>query len=148
MRFESQQSKEKALLHPCLMVVSTLAKFCSQANVGVHFPGTMGGLAAEDKKSGKGDNSAGGIVSVDKIPDSSVAINSVEHAAMMEEIVTLLLAFYSILFDILSVRDRWSVIQVLLDQGFAVVPVTNQRKLWALRMVVLSKTGKNVSIAM
>ncbi|CAD7938432.1 unnamed protein product [Amoebophrya sp. A25] len=60
----------------------------------------------------------------------------------------LLLALYAAIFSVYADLEDWSKIQLVLNAAFKIVPLEFQRKLWALRMVALSKQGKNVQVAM
>ena len=61
----------------------------------------------------------------------------------------LLIALYTLLFDIMSEElQDWGRINEVLSEAFSIVPAEFQRKLWAFRMVVSSKQGRNVTVAM
>jgi lipopolysaccharide biosynthesis regulator YciM len=55
---------------------------------------------------------------------------------------------YSSLFDCYSDVGQWDDIHAMLGEAFAAVPSLCHRRLWALRMLALSRQGKNVAVAM
>eukprot|EP00445_Apocalathium_hangoei_P019284 CAMPEP_0203912188 /NCGR_PEP_ID=MMETSP0359-20131031/53276_1 /ASSEMBLY_ACC=CAM_ASM_000338 /TAXON_ID=268821 /ORGANISM="Scrippsiella Hangoei, Strain SHTV-5" /LENGTH=1376 /DNA_ID=CAMNT_0050838069 /DNA_START=64 /DNA_END=4190 /DNA_ORIENTATION=+ len=55
---------------------------------------------------------------------------------------------YRALFDCYSDASQWDKIHEMLNEAFQAIPANNQRKLWALRMLALSRQGKNVGLAM
>lgn len=55
---------------------------------------------------------------------------------------------YKALFDCYSDAGEWDRIHEMLDEAFPAVPATCHRRLWALRMLALSRRGKNVVVAM
>ncbi|CAD7927130.1 unnamed protein product [Amoebophrya sp. A120] len=67
----------------------------------------------------------------------------------LQEDPELLLSLYSSAYSVYAqdLQD-WAKIQLVLNAAFKIVPPEFQRKLWALRMVALSKQGKNVQVAM
>eukprot|EP00746_Dinoflagellata_sp_MGD_P126781 gnl/MRDRNA2_/MRDRNA2_61526_c0_seq1.p1 gnl/MRDRNA2_/MRDRNA2_61526_c0~~gnl/MRDRNA2_/MRDRNA2_61526_c0_seq1.p1 ORF type:complete len:2705 (-),score=625.35 gnl/MRDRNA2_/MRDRNA2_61526_c0_seq1:121-7452(-) len=58
------------------------------------------------------------------------------------------IGLYASLFDCYSDKNQWDKIQAMLNEAFPVIPSSFHRKLWALRMLALSRQGKNVVIAM
>lgn len=55
---------------------------------------------------------------------------------------------YTARYDCYADRSRWDAVHEMLGEAFAVVPSQDQRRLWALRMLALSRQGKNVVVAM
>lgn len=55
---------------------------------------------------------------------------------------------YRSLFECYSDTGRWDEIHEMLTEAFATVPPSHHRRLWALRMLALSRQGKNVLVAM
>merc|ERR1711920_302471 len=57
-------------------------------------------------------------------------------------------SLYASLFDCYSDTGQWDKIHEMLNEAFPVIPPSCQRRLWALRMLALSRQGKNVVVAM
>eukprot|EP00927_Polykrikos_kofoidii_P036873 TRINITY_DN31092_c0_g2_i1.p1 TRINITY_DN31092_c0_g2~~TRINITY_DN31092_c0_g2_i1.p1 ORF type:complete len:2358 (+),score=467.67 TRINITY_DN31092_c0_g2_i1:1061-7075(+) len=55
---------------------------------------------------------------------------------------------YQALFDCYSDGAQWEMIHEMLNEAFPVVPPEGARRLWSMRMLALSRQGKNVVIAM
>jgi len=55
---------------------------------------------------------------------------------------------YRSLFECYSDTGRWDEIHQMLNEAFAAIPTSHHRRLWALRMLALSRQGKNVLVAM
>eukprot|EP00929_Paragymnodinium_shiwhaense_P112627 TRINITY_DN80895_c0_g1_i1.p1 TRINITY_DN80895_c0_g1~~TRINITY_DN80895_c0_g1_i1.p1 ORF type:complete len:2851 (+),score=920.78 TRINITY_DN80895_c0_g1_i1:84-8555(+) len=55
---------------------------------------------------------------------------------------------YVALFDCHSDTDNWDAVHQMLNEAFPCMPSEGHRRLWSLRMLALSRQGKNVVVAM
>merc|ERR1719440_2429712 len=58
------------------------------------------------------------------------------------------ISMYTGLFECYAAEKQWDSIQRMLNEAFSVVPSRSHRRLWALRMLALSRQGRDVVVAM
>lgn len=72
------------------------------------------------------------------------ALTSVHYKSDPEFFVALFTARYECYSDL----QDWDAVHEMLEEAFPVIPTVHQRRLWAIRMISLSRQGKNVVGAM
>ncbi|CEM36106.1 unnamed protein product [Vitrella brassicaformis CCMP3155] len=69
-------------------------------------------------------------------------------AVQLKDLYEFRVNMYAALYDCYAETSNWSAIDAALDEAFRSLPTAHHRRIWALKLLSLSKQGKDVVIAM